>query len=131
MDTEVPTDVMTFGPQIAPAAAFFDAAFVDAAVEGNMAAFAEVEFLRRNIDDEGSRRCVIRESGGPNLKVAAIGKGCGGFGLLHEQISKPPGAAAVGEAAANEPNFVAAAHVGGGVDGVEGGVVGGWGHWQW
>jgi hypothetical protein len=43
--------------------------------------------------------------------------------LLNKQIAEPPGAAAIGEAATDKPDFVAAAHFGGGVDGVELSVV--------
>lgn len=57
------------------------------------------------------------EPSGPDLDGKAGGIGVAAITAeIHHQIAKPPRAGAVGEAAAEEPHFVAAVHFTGGVD---------------
>src|SRR5262249_60881054 len=103
---------MAFGAKVAPAATFFYAAFRGTEMERSVTRRAQFHLLGGNIHDEALRRRIFRKPRCPNLMEALWRKIRHCFGIIDEQITEPPRAAAVGQAATHEPHFIAAAHVG-------------------
>ena len=114
---------MAVRAKISPAAAFFNATFAAAAMEGDLSAVAQVQLFEGNFDNETLRCCPSRKPRGPNLKMSPWRHLWRNLYVVYEQIPEPPSAAAVRQAAADKPNLVAPPHVWRGVDGVERGVV--------
>ena len=121
--TKIPGEGMTIDEEVAPAGVFVDAVFGDATMKRKLKTSCEIELLERETLNESARRIVAREPGGPDLdRQSGVFRGAAVATEIGEQVAKPPGAGAVGEAAAQEPNLVAAFHGTGRVDGVELGI---------
>src|SRR5262249_5365667 len=110
-DAQVPGDAMALGIQISPTAAFVDSAFRNAAMKGKLPARSQLQLLEREINNERLRLWVFRKPRGPHLKILRRCAGPRRGGLLHKQISEPPGPPPVSQPAAHEPHLIAPAHL--------------------
>ena len=121
---KIPGDGVAIDVEIAPGGIFVDAVVSDATVKRELETAGQVELVGGETLNEGLWFVIAREPGGPDLDGhvrvfcrAAVSA------EIHQEITEPPGAAAVGEAATDKPNFVATVHGEGRVDGVEGGRI--------
>src|SRR5579872_6939256 len=108
---QLPGDFVSAHVQAAAAGVLRDGVLRNRKIEWAAAAGAELQSRQRETLDETLRLTCSRKPSGPYLdrQAGRIARAAAPPGI-HQQIAKPPGAAAIGQAEAHEPHLVAAAH---------------------
>lgn len=111
MNRELPRNRMTVHDDVAPARFLLDAAVGNVAAKGKLFARAPAQTFDGKTLNEALGRAVFREPGGPNLRGHFDGcEAEARNARIQDQIAKPPSAAAVGQATAQKPDFIAPLH---------------------
>ena len=108
--TQVPGDVVIVDLQTTAAGVFVNPVVADLEEERAPAPLTEAEIRQRETLNKALRLAIPRKPRGPNLnRHSAWMQGASAAAGVHEQITKPPRAAAIGQAKPQEPDLIAAA----------------------
>jgi len=106
---EIPIDFVSVNLQRSTAGIFVDCVFFTPKVEGSLPSWTDVQSQQRKALNEGSGLAISRKPGCPDLnrstlRIAYTATPSG----IHQQVTKPPCAAAIRQSEAEKPHFIAA-----------------------